>query len=66
MTCKRSAWRKSSFSGNVQNCVELADAGSDVLLRNSRLPCAGHLAFTRTAMAAFVAGCKAGEFDSLE
>lgn len=58
-------WRKSSYSVNSQNCVELADSGSEILLRDSKHPEAGHLTFTRPELAAFIAGVKAGEFDNL-
>lgn len=63
-------WRKSSFSGNGGagggNCVELAAlADGTVGLRRSRRPEDGALRFTRAEIAAWVAGCKAGEFDDL-
>ncbi|MEM8922310.1 MAG: DUF397 domain-containing protein [Actinomycetota bacterium] len=59
------AWRKASFSGNNAACVEVADAGDDILVRNSKRPTEGTLAFTRAEMDAWIAGCKAGEFDDL-
>jgi len=60
-------WRKSSFSGaNGGDCVEIADAGSGLLVRNSKRINAGTIPFTRTELAAFIAGCKASEFDDLE
>jgi hypothetical protein len=58
-------WRKSSYSGTVQNCVELAVAPGAVHVRNSRHPAGGHLTFSAAELAAFVAGVKAGELDSL-
>jgi hypothetical protein len=58
-------WRKSSYSDNTQNCVELADAGSVVLVRDSKHPEAGHLALVRAEAAALVAAAKAGELDDL-
>jgi hypothetical protein len=58
-------WRKSSFSTNSPNCVELAAAGETVLLRDSKNPDQGYFTFTRAEIAAFVAGVKAGEFDDL-
>jgi hypothetical protein len=58
-------WRKSSYSVNGAQCVELADAGAEVLLRDSKDPDQGFFAFTRPEMAAFVAGVKAGEFDDM-
>lgn len=59
------AWRKSSFSGSSGTCVEIAEAADGVMVRNSTRPDDVTLAFTRAELAAFVAGCKAGEFDDL-
>jgi hypothetical protein len=57
-------WRKASFSDANQACVQLADTGDEILLRDSKNPDQGHFTFTRAEIAAFVAGVKAGEFDS--
>lgn len=57
------AWRISSFSGSSGSCVEVAQVGEHVLVRNSQRPDAGTLAFTDGQMAAWIAGCRAGEFD---
>jgi hypothetical protein len=58
-------WRKSTFSGaNGGDCVELADSEVGVLVRNSKHPELGALPFTRSEIHAFIAGCKAGEFDN--
>lgn len=69
MTCHRPidrTWRKSSFSGaNGGDCVEIADLGATVLVRNSKRPDAGAITFGRSQLAAFIEGCKAGEFDDL-
>jgi hypothetical protein len=60
-------WRKSSYSGaNGGDCVEIADTGRDLLVRNSKRLDSGTIPFTRSEMAAFIAGCKAGEFDDLQ
>jgi hypothetical protein len=59
------SWRKSSYSVNGTACVELAGADDAVLLRDSKHPDQGHLTFTKAELAAFVAGCKDGEFDDL-
>lgn len=56
-------WRKSTFSDAAANCVQIAEAGPDILVRDSKAPEQGHFKFSRQAMAAFVAGVKAGEFD---
>jgi hypothetical protein len=58
-------WRKSSYSISSANCVELAEAGAAVWVRDSKHPAAGHLAFTRAELAALVAACQAGELDDL-
>ncbi|MFI9323377.1 DUF397 domain-containing protein [Kitasatospora aureofaciens] len=55
-------WQKSSFSGNVENCVEIRKTDAMVELRESD---EGHLILrtTPTALAALLHGIKAGEFD---
>ncbi|GGP34204.1 DUF397 domain-containing protein [Saccharothrix coeruleofusca] len=59
-------WRKSTHSGAVGNCVELAEVDHDAIaLRNSRFPEGPALVYTRAEIAAFVAGAKDGEFDDL-
>lgn len=59
------AWRKSSFSGANGDCVEVADTGDGVAVRHSKEPGQGQLLYTRAELAAFILGCKAGEFDDL-
>lgn len=69
-------WRKSSRSGNGQDCVEVAvvDRGSEVtehkadadelyLVRDSKNPGGAVVAFTRNEWDAFIGGVKDGEFD---
>jgi hypothetical protein len=63
---KITGWRKSSYSGSQGNCVEFAPFGTDtVAARNSRDPEGAVLFFDRAEMAAFLAGVKNGELDSL-
>lgn len=63
---ERARWRRSSFTGKAGTCVELAElADGTVAIRNSNRPEAGYLTFTRTEIAAWITGCKAGEFDDL-
>jgi hypothetical protein len=60
----RAAWRKSSFSGSGNACVEVADLpGGARAVRDSKNPGGGHLTFTATEWAAFTAGVRDGEFD---
>jgi Domain of unknown function (DUF397) len=51
-------WRKNSYSeeaGNGTDCVEVAElSGGLVGVRDSKNPDAGHLTFTRTALAALL------------
>jgi hypothetical protein len=54
-------WRKSSFCGNAA-CVEVAKAGDDFYVRDSKDAESPVLRFTRDEWAAFVAGVSAGEF----
>ncbi len=58
-------WRKSSASDPV-NCVELAPTTYGVAMRDTKDRGRGPiLHFTRHEFHAFMAGCKAGDFDSL-
>lgn len=62
----RATWRKSSFSNDQGQCVEIASlADGTIAIRNSNHPDRGALIFTRDEMAAWINGCKAGEFDDL-
>ncbi|ACU98734.1 protein of unknown function (DUF397) [Saccharomonospora viridis DSM 43017] len=59
-------WRKSSYSGAMGNCVEVARlASGDIAVRNSRDPQGPALIYTKAEIAAFIAGAKDGEFDDL-
>ncbi|MFI6609290.1 DUF397 domain-containing protein [Streptomyces sp. NPDC050507] len=58
------AWRKSSFSGGDNNCVEVAPAGVGVYLRDSKDPHGPAHQFSGAEWGAFLAGVKAGEFDN--
>lgn len=59
-----SAWRKSSYSGAVGNCVELShlDDGN-VAVRNSRNPHGPALVWSRTGVSELVAAVRTGEVD---
>lgn len=57
-------WRKSSFSGEKQECVEVLDLpDGGFAVRNSTDPDGPVLTFTAGERAAFIKGAKAGEFD---
>jgi hypothetical protein len=59
----KKAWRKSSVSGDG-GCVEVADLGSLIGMRDSKAGGAGLvLTFDRERWAEFLAGVRAGEFD---
>ncbi|WP_405004723.1 DUF397 domain-containing protein [Kitasatospora purpeofusca] len=56
-------WRKSTYSGGDNECIEVADGAPGVLpVRDSKDPLGPSLVFTSEAWAAFVAGVRAGEF----
>lgn len=55
-------WRKSSFSADTGACVEVAEEGDWVLLRESDDPDVV-VRTTRRKLRAFLEGAKAGEFD---
>ena len=56
-------WRKSSYSGGGNNCVEVAQAGGTSAVRDSKNPDGGHLAFGAEAWEAFLADVKRGTYD---
>jgi Domain of unknown function (DUF397) len=56
-------WRKSSFSGSVNESIEVGRLGENWLVRNSSDPEGTVLVFTPAEWRAFVLGAKAGEFD---
>lgn len=58
-------WRISSYSTNGGSCVEVANLGEETDIRNSNNPDAGTLRFPNAALAGWLAGIKAGEFDDL-
>ena len=59
-----SHWIKSSLSFSNSNCVEVADGGSTVLVRDSKNPGGPVLRFTPDEWSAFLRGVRNGEFDS--
>jgi hypothetical protein len=58
------SWRKSSYSGSNNDCVEIAELpGGARAVRDSKHPEGGYLRFMPGEWQAFVAGVKGGEFD---
>lgn len=57
-------WRKSSFSEQTDNCLELASHGGGILMRESDDPDVV-VRTTPEKLRAFLAGAKSGEFDDL-
>lgn len=56
-------WRKSSVSGKLGNCVEVAMLGTgEVAVRNSRHPVGPALVFTSAEWSAFLGGVEQREF----
>jgi Domain of unknown function (DUF397) len=57
-------WRKSTFSGNGGgNCVDIADDGEKIYVRNSKNPGGMVVSFTQSEWTAFISGAKNHEFD---
>jgi Domain of unknown function (DUF397) len=54
----RAQWRKSSYSGNTGNCVEIADLGDSIAARDSKDPHGPVLIFARNNWQSFVLGMK--------
>jgi|HubBroStandDraft_6_1064221.scaffolds.fasta_scaffold141133_3 hypothetical protein len=53
-------WRKSSYSGQGANCVEVAQLRDATAVRDSKNPDGPVLTFPADAWGAFVAGVKSG------
>ncbi|MFF5258170.1 DUF397 domain-containing protein [Actinomadura viridis] len=60
----RATWRKSSRSnGAGGDCVEVADLGASVGVRDSKAPNAGHLSLSPETWAGFMLQVRAGRYD---
>lgn len=57
----RAQWRKSSYSGNTGNCVEVADLGNAVALRDSKDPQGTVLVLSRDEWRAFTKHARSKE-----
>ncbi|MGA4902601.1 DUF397 domain-containing protein [Streptomyces griseoincarnatus] len=49
-------WRKSSYSGGANDCVEVAELGGHAAVRDSKNISCGPLLFSKAAMRALVSG----------
>jgi hypothetical protein len=56
-------WRKSSRSGYNGNCVEFAQLGNAIAVRDSKNPTGPALLFTPTEWKHFIDAAKQGKFD---
>ncbi|MFF4786121.1 DUF397 domain-containing protein [Streptomyces griseorubiginosus] len=53
-------WRKSSYSGGANDCVEVAEMGGHAAVRDSKNISRGPLLFSKAAMRALVSGIASG------
>ena len=58
MTTKPSGWRKSSYSGNQTNCVEVGRLGDTTAVRDTKNRDAGWISATPAQWADFLAALK--------
>lgn len=57
-------WRKSSYSGNTGNCVEVVITDQAIGVRDSKNPDGGVLSVTPSAWRAFIRSLKRKDFDT--
>ncbi|GAB3443924.1 DUF397 domain-containing protein [Streptomonospora sediminis] len=58
LECSSATWHVSSYSGREVNRVEYAHLPSSVVVRDSKHPQAGHLAFSGSEWSAFLTAVK--------
>lgn len=59
----KARWRKASASIGMSNCVEVADLGARIAVRDSKDRQGPKLVFSAGAWSSFVGGAKKGEFN---
>ncbi|MFJ9458393.1 DUF397 domain-containing protein [Kitasatospora sp. NPDC101447] len=58
-------WRKSTYSGGSNGCIEVADGFTGVMpVRDSKDPSGPALVFSSSAWRSFVTAVRTGEFDA--
>jgi len=57
-------WRKSSFSGAQNDCVELVVRDAGTAVRDSKNPGEGHVSFANAGWSAFMGTVKDGRLDA--
>lgn len=60
----RAVWKKSSYSGGNGSCVEVADLGEHIAVRDSKDREGPKLVFEREVWGAFLNDLKAGAYSS--
>jgi Domain of unknown function (DUF397) len=55
-------WHKSTYSQNINECVEVANLNTGRAVRDSKNPTGPALTFTAPEWSAFMTGVRAGEF----
>jgi hypothetical protein len=65
MTNPSPTWRRSSFSADTGNCVEVAPVDDTVLVRNSNRTADGALPLSTNAATTFITAARDGRFDHL-
>jgi hypothetical protein len=64
LNLSRAQWRKSRYSGNSGNCVEVAHLNNSIAVRDSKNSNSQALSFTSSAWATFIRSVKHKEFEA--